>query len=274
MGEEWAEDNLQKLALVIAQGITSKSYLAGLQQFVDLFAGRPGQINRMVGQLANNTLPLSSFRNELGKILNPYMKELGSDIDDSIRNRNLFFEVFASEEDKLPTKYDMLTGQPIKDWDFVTRMFNAISPVQLNMDYSPGRKLLFDSGYDLRTSTYVAPDGTDLTDSPKIRSLYQKAIGDQKLIIKLDKLAQNPGILESIKQMEYDRDNGLKFIDPKKYAHNIRIKKLFDAAKKKAWASLLNDPKVKILMEEEKKKRILELKSHKQSIEKVINIRK
>ena len=274
MGEEWAEDNLQKLALVIAQGITSKSYLAGLQQFVDLFAGRPGQINRMVAQLGNNTLPLSSFRNELGKILNPYMKELGSDIDDSIRNRNLFFEVFASEDDKLPTKYDMLSGQPIKDWDFVTRMFNAISPVQLNMDYSPGRKLLFDSGYDLRTSTYVAPDGTDLSDSPKIRSLYQKAIGDQKLIIKLDKLAQNPGILESIKQMEYDRDNGLKFIDPKKYAHNIRIKKLFDAAKKKAWASLLNDPKVKILMEEEKKKRILELKSHKQSIEKVINIRK
>ena len=93
----------------------------------------------------------------------------------------------------------MLTGQPIKDWDFITRMFNAFSPVQLNMDYSPGRKLLFDSGFDLRTSTYYAPDGTNLSQSPRIRSLFQKAIGDQNLLLKLDKLAANPGIIESIK---------------------------------------------------------------------------
>ena len=80
MGEEWATDNFQKLSLVVAQGITSKSYMAGLQQFIELFSGRPGQINRMLSQLANNTLPLSSLRNELGKIFTPYTRELGSDI--------------------------------------------------------------------------------------------------------------------------------------------------------------------------------------------------
>ena len=162
MGEEWATDNLNKLALVVAQGITSKSYMAGLQQFVEIFSGRPGSINRMIAQLGNNTLPLSSLRNELGKIFTPYTRELGSDIGSAIRNRNLLSEKLAPEE--LPIKYDMLTGKPIKDHDFVTRMFNAISPVQFNMDYSPGRKLLFDSGYDLRTSTYFAPDGTDLSE--------------------------------------------------------------------------------------------------------------
>ena len=33
----------------------------------------------------------------------------------------------------------------------------------------------------MRTSTYTAPDGTDLSDSPKVRSMFQKAIGEQNL---------------------------------------------------------------------------------------------
>jgi hypothetical protein len=272
MGEEWATDNFQKLSLVVAQGITSKSYMAGLQQFIEMFSGRPGSVNRMLAQLANNTLPLSSFRNELGKIITPYTRELGSDIESSIRNRNLYAEIFASEE--IPIKYDMLTGQPIKDHDFVTRMFNAFSPVQLNMDYSPGRKLLFDSGYDLRTSTYFAPDGTDLSNSPKIRSLFQSAIGKQNIILKLDKLAGNMGILESLKEMEYDRDNGLKHIDPKKYAHNIRISKIFENAKEIAWNKIKNDPRIVKLIEEERQKDIDAIKANRRSVNTIINIPK
>ena len=58
MGEEWTERELQKISLVVAQAITSKSYLAGIQSFVDLFAGRPGQYERIIASLANNTVPL------------------------------------------------------------------------------------------------------------------------------------------------------------------------------------------------------------------------
>ena len=29
-----------------------------------------------------------------------------------------------------------LTGQPINNWSFPTRIFNAVSPVQFNLDYS------------------------------------------------------------------------------------------------------------------------------------------
>jgi len=272
MGEEWATDNFQKLSLVVAQGITSKSYMAGLQQFIELFSGRPGQLNRMISQLGNNTLPLSSLRNELGKIFTPYTRELGSDIGSAIRNRNLLSEKLAPEE--LPIKYDMLTGKPIKDHDFVTRMFNAISPVQFNMDYSPGRKLLFDSGYDLRTSTYFAPDGTDLSRSPYIRSLFQNAIGKQNLLGKLDKLAGNIGILESIKEMEYDRDNGLRHVDPKKYAHNVRISRLFDRAKEIAWNQIKSDPRIIKLIEEERQKDIDAIQANRRSVKAILNMPK
>ena len=89
MGDEWTEGQLQKLALVIGQSAASKSYLAGLQQFVDLFSGQPGQHNRIIASLMNNTLPMSSMRNEIGKLFTPYMRELDTGIADSIRNRNL-----------------------------------------------------------------------------------------------------------------------------------------------------------------------------------------
>ena len=268
MGEEWSQDNLQKLAVVIAQGITSKSYMAGLTQFVDLFAGQPGQLNRIAASLMNNTVPLSSLRNELGKVFTPYTRELGSDIASSIRNRNLITEALASNE--LPVKYDMLTGQPIKDWDFITRMFNAVSPVNMNADYSPGREFLFNSGYDLRTSTYYAPDGTNLTDNPALRSLFQKAIGDQRIILDLDRMAADEGIQRSVALMNYNRKNGLRHTDPGDYVHNKRIAKLFEKAKKKAWATVSKDPRAKTLMAEARQREIDNQMANKESIQRLL----
>ena len=141
MGEEWTENQLGKISLVVAQAITSKSYLAGIQSFVDLFGGRPGQGPRIVAGLANNVVPLAGLRNEMGKLFTPYMREINSGIIQSVRNRNLITEQFT--DTPLPIKYDMLNGKPLKDWDFLTRAFNAVSPVSLNLDQSPGRQLLF-----------------------------------------------------------------------------------------------------------------------------------
>ena len=102
MGEEWAEDRLLKLAMAMGSTVTSKSYLAGMQSFVDLFSGQPGQSNRIIASLMNNTVPLSGLRNEIGKVLTPYTRELGSDLQSSIRNRNLITENIAA--DPLPIK--------------------------------------------------------------------------------------------------------------------------------------------------------------------------
>ena len=239
MGQEWTEGELQKISLVVAQAITSKSYLAGIQSFVDLFAGRPGQFDRIIAGLANNQIPLAGLRNELGKLLTPYMREISSGVDQSIRNRNLIFENFAEGENKLPLKYDMLNGKPLKDWDFLTRAFNAVSPISLSLDQSPGRNFLFDSGYDLRKSTYYAPDGTNLTDMPRIRSEFQRAIGLQNLERELDKMAVDPRMLASMDKMYEDIRSGRRAeYDARDYYHNIMIKRLFDRARRQAWASI------------------------------------
>jgi len=253
MGEEWTKDNYQKLAVVLAQAVTSKSYLASMQDFVDLFAGKPGSWERIVGGLANNQIPLSSLRNELGKLINPYMKELNSGVWQSIRNRNLMFEGMDIDGG-LPNKYDLLNGEPIKDWDFPTRMFNMFSPVNFNLKQGEGRTMLFNSGYDMRMSTYSSPDGLDLSTTPLLRSLFQKAIGDRNLEAELDKLAKDPKIINSINQMIYDRNNGLRANDPmQSYYHNRVIHALFQNARKIAWSEVRSHPEALRLYQEDKK---------------------
>jgi len=262
MGEEWTERELQKISLVVAQAITSKSYLAGIQSFVDLFAGRPGQFDRIIAGLANNQVPLAGLRNELGKLFTPYMREIGSGIDQSVRNRNLIMENFAGYKKELPIKYDLLNGKPLKDWDFMTRAFNAISPVDLSLDQGPGRQLLFDSGYDLRMSTYYAPDGTNLTDVPEVRSRFQQAIGVQNLERELDKLSKDPKIIASMEKMYEDIRFGKRGqYDARDYYHNIIIKRLFDKARKVAWSTISQENDIaQLVTEQEARKELQELK--------------
>ena len=273
MGEEWTETELQKISLVIAQAVTSKSYLAGIQSFVDLFGGRPGQFDRIIAGLGNNIIPMSGLRNELGKLFTPYMREIGSGIDQSVRNRNLITEQIPGVK-QLPIKYDMLNGQPIKDWDFLTRAYNAVSPVQLNLDQSAGRNFLFDSGYDLRMSTYYAPDSTNLTDSPRVRSEFQRYIGLQNLERELDKLAVNPKIIASMEKMYSDIKAGLRDqYDARDYYHNIMIDRLFQQARRRAWAQMRENPEALELMEDSRQKRVRKL-TKKQETRNLINIYK
>jgi len=255
MGEEWTENELGKIALVVAQAVTSKSYLAGIQSFVDLFAGRPGQTGRIVAGLVNNQVPLAGLRNELGRLFTPYMREINSGIVQSVRNRNLITEKLSRSQ--LPIKYDMLNGRPLKDWDFLTRAFNAVSPVSLNLEQSEGRNFLFDSGYDLRTSTYYAPDSTNLTDHPYIRSQFQRALGSLNLELELNKLARDKKILASMKLMYEDIRSGRRSeFNARDYYHNRVIDRLFKNAKRVAWNSIKDDPKINEEIQKQRSKKL------------------
>ena len=243
MGEEWTEDYLQKTALVIAQGFASKSYLSGMQQFVELFSGKPGQLERIAGSMLNNQVPLSSLRNDLGKLFTPYTRELSSGVIQSLRNRNLMTEGLAAEP--LPIKYDLLTGRPIKDHDFMTRAWNMFIPINFNLDYGAGKEFLFASGYDMRIASYYSPTGIDLTDYPEIRSMYQKAIGNQNLEVKLARLSRQRKIINSVNQMYFDIRSGKRGeYQASDYYHNYAIDRLFNEARTIAWNTIKGDPRI------------------------------
>jgi len=252
MGDEWVETGLLGYSAILAKGIVSKTHLQGLDTLADLFSNDPKKVQKIAAGLMNNTMPMAGLRNELGRIITPHMRELNSGFGDQMRNRNLFFEQMAGD-DKLPIKYDILTGRPIRDWDVPTRMFNAISPVQLNFNQSDGRHLLFRSNFDLRTSTMTAPDGTSLRDSNSVRSLFQKAIGDQDLESKLNKLCKDSKVQESLEQMERDLREGRKKVNPLTYHHNKLIKRLFKRARIKAWATIQTNPDVQDMIRARRK---------------------
>ena len=274
MGEEWTQDNLLKVSLLLSQGVTSKSYLAGLQSFADLFGGKPGQAARIIAGFANNQIPLAGIRNDLGKLFTPYTRELNSGIIDSIRNRNLLSENIAIGG-QLPIKYDLLNGRPIRNWDFITRAYNAFVPINFNLTPSLGRTFLFKSGYDLRLSVLYSPNGDDLTDSPLLRSKFQREIGKENLEVLLSRLAKDPKIIASMELMYKDIQSGRRSeFQPKDYYHNIMIGRLFDQAREAAWIRVMNDEKALILAQEREEKKIARKLKKEESAGNILNIYK
>jgi hypothetical protein len=250
MGDEWAEDRLWRTGMAVGlANPASKTYLQGINQLIDFVRGQPGSGQRVIANLINNTVPMSSLRNEIGKVLTPYMRELNSGVGQSIRNRNLTFEHLAKDE--LPIKYDMLNGEPIKNWNFMQRMVNAISPVTFNIDKkSKGRTLLWNSGYDLRLTTFSAPDGTSLEDSPRIRSMLQKAMGDYNLEEVLNQLAEREDVKASMARMDQLRRSGQFDLNPSEsFLHLDLISMHIEAAKRQAWASIQHEEEVQDLLQ-------------------------
>lgn len=270
MGEEWAEDHWKKMAAALAAGPLKKSYFSGLDSLFQLVNMKPDGSARAIGSIMNNIVPMSSLRNEFGRIINPYMRELNADIFESIRNRNLASEYLAT--DPLPLKYDMLTGKPLNNWNLLQRAWNAVTPFQVNFDdNSPGRRLLLESNYPIRESVYSA-EGYDLSDAAEVRSMLQEAMGKAKITFggktyenpqaALDHLASRKDVKSSLQDMRRELEAGNRFMDPSKsFKHVDLIELVMSQAKSKAWAQISQDPAVQILIEEQDEKELQQVRS-------------
>ena len=256
------ERGLLSAGLALSKGMVTKTYLQGLTSLTDLFSDNPKKIERIIPNILNGFIPSSTLRNDIGKLLNPYMKELNSDFEDTLRNRNQLMEYVAGVDHRLPIKYDILTGRPINDHDVPTRLFNFFSPVSLNFEESPGRKFLFRSQFNINLATTTAPDGISLADNNDLRSEFQRQIGIQNLDLKLEKLSKRPAVIKSLKIMEEDiaagRHRQKPGINPMSYQHNKLISQIFKEAKLKAWARMKSNPTVLQLIEAERHKQIAE----------------
>ena len=255
MGSEWSEKRLQAAAFVIGRGLQGKTYMSGLDQLMQIAQNPSGPAgSKAIANIFNNSVPLAGMRNEFGKWINPHMKELNSSTWDSIRNRNLASEALAplTGQEALPNKHDLLNGKPIKNWNIIGRSFNAISPIQMDIrSSSPGRKLLLDSNYDLKSTTY-AYNGYSFVRDARVRSHFQNAIGTVPIKYRgktfknveaaLDYLATQSDIKESMAEMKGNVYNPAKSdINPNTYPHNTNINSIMNQARQKAWA-IINDP--------------------------------
>ena len=133
---------------------------------------------------------------------------------------------------------------------------------------------MFDSGYDLRQSTYYAPDSTNLTDTPEIRSKFQRAIGLQNLQRQLDKLAVNPKAIASMEQMYSDIKSGRRAdFDARDYWHNRQIDRMFQKARRIAWNSIKQQSDILAVIEEQRRNKLEQRKKQQQTAN-ILNIYK
>ena len=261
LGDRDTENNMFQVGWIAAQAAFDKSYMQGLSQLIDALQGE-GNLAGVLGSNANNLIPLSSLRNDIGKLFMPYMLEHNKGFADTIRDRNRLSEF--GTDNPLSVKYDILTPEPVRNWNWATRVFNMMSPVQITLDYSPGRQLLFDSNYDLKTSVTMSPraaglESINLRDSPVVRSMFQKAMGEQNGLKELEALAKDPKIKASLATMRQLQERGLgRDIDSiDALYHNQRIKALMTDIRKKAWYKIMNEPEVQELIQETRKRNIL-----------------
>ena len=263
MGPEWAENYYGKMALALAGAQASKSYLQGLTDLIDLVSLQEGKLNRIGGNLINSVMPLSAARNDFGKIITPYMRELNAGIGDAVRNRNKAFEKLTNNP--LPIKYDFLNGQPLQDWNPLHRIINATSIIPIYGDKdTAGRKLLRQSNYDIRQSTYSSPNGENLKKSNTVRSMWLKAMGETEIYIgarkfknpesALNYLAERPDVKKSLERMTETLNKGQRYVDPMTFVHNDLIKTVMDQAKNGGWAKIMNEKAVQDVIQEQNAK--------------------
>ena len=237
MGEQKTGDQLGAIAYLISQNVTNKSFMAGLFQVTEAFQGGM-KLPQIAANLANNQVPLSGMRNEIGKLVSPGMRELEKGFQQSIYNRNLYVDVVSGVTPNY--RYDILNGQPLQDYNLAVRLWNGISPFMVNPTVNPTRDLLFRSGIDLKLTFNTGPNKESLEGRPDLKSKYQYYVSQQNIEGKLQALFQDPKVIESIIQMENDRDNGRRY-DAASTFHNARIERILKEAKTNAWQHLMND---------------------------------
>mgnify|MGYP007000313717 len=165
----------------VSANVTNKSFLAGLLQLSDLLTSQGGDAPRVAANFVNSQIPLSGLRNEIGKVLSPGMRELESGFWQSVQNRNLWADV-VNKDGKMPYRYDVLNGEPLRDWLPLTRVVNAILPINLNVGTTnETRELLMRSGLNLKQTFNTGPNGEDLLGHPDLKSKFQFYMGQQNI---------------------------------------------------------------------------------------------
>ena len=239
MGEEWVGNWYGRLAHLVGANVVNKSFMAGLLQLSDLFTTQGGDVPRAAANIVNNQIPLAGLRNEIGKVFSPGMRELESGFWQSIGNRNLWADLVTKDQ-FLPYRYDILSGEKLRDWDPMTRLVNAILPINLNIGATnETRELLMRSGLNLTQTFNTGPNGQLLENRPDLKSKYQFYMGQQNIEAQLAKV-MTPEIIDSIQRME----RGKKDYEAKDTLHGRVIMPIFRTAKQTAWDLLLQDPQL------------------------------
>jgi len=220
ISENDLETTLNKLGFLLSANLTNKSMLAGLEPMNDVLSGNPAALNRWAASFASSLMPLSGFRNELGRILSPQLRELDMEFGQLLRNRNKFVDLL-DPKNALPNAYDWIDGKPIGYSDnFFVRGWNAIMPMKVSDGISAERQFLIDIEYDSRPTFRTNGRGVEYT--PSERSELFSIIGKQGYLKReLSRIMKTKDAKAWREQIKRERAGGAT-VDPKQWGSLYR----------------------------------------------------
>lgn len=248
LGETATQGWFNKLAGLVANNLTNKSFLAGIIDLSDMLSLNPDRQAVWLANFTNSSFPWAGARNEIANVFNPGMRELDYSFTgylNMIANRN------PGLRNTLPEKYDILDGSVVRMSDPMTRFWNTLMPIQINFTDNATRRMLRESGYDVASRLRKDSNGTPL--DPEKRSRFQNLIGQQKLEKKLEKIFNDPAVKKEMEFYRKLRDLGYRNtdterggdarygIDVKDSNYYKRIDKVFKEAQRIAEAQLYQE---------------------------------
>ena len=238
LGEDERDQMTQKIAFMFGSILVDKSMLAGVDDLITLMnADSSGaQITNVVAGLARSSLPYRSLLSSLGNMMQAHQVEANTFSE-------LLFKRDIGLKNSLPAKYDILAKDrsgkkfiPNANFPWL-RVFNAISPVAINMaEGDPVKQSLMDIGFNLPDEV-TQFNGQPLTSFE--RSELQRLMSmDVTFRKELENLTSSQEFTEAVQ--EY-KDKGLlnrdgAFVKDTPFYNAVR--KIFARAKERAMTQL------------------------------------
>jgi len=174
LDEPTIETHLNKMGHILSANLTNKSFTAGLEPLNDVLAGNPAALSRWGASFGSAFAPLSGQRNELGRLLEPQLKEVDQEFGQLLANRNI------GAKSSLPNLYDWIDGGLVGEPEnFFTRVWNTYSPwFRVSDRIGPEKQFLIDIEFDGRPQLRTNGQGVEYT--PEERSQVTQYMGESK----------------------------------------------------------------------------------------------
>ena len=173
------EDLYNKLAFVLGSAITNRSVLSQLEPMYDVLQGNGAAATRFLSNFGNNLVPLGSARNELGKLMYPQLRQIRTELNDSLRNRNAFLDLVDPER-ALSSVVDPIDGREIgKEDNWFLRVWNR-GPAKVTSLPSKERQFLIDIEFNSNPMMRLSQRGA-LLENHEITAINTK-MGEQGVL--------------------------------------------------------------------------------------------
>ena len=247
------EDLFNKLTFVLGSALTNRSVLAQLEPMFDVLQGNWAAASRWSTSFGNNFAPLGSARNELGRLIYPQLRQIRSELDEHLRNRNAWLDAVDPER-ALPSVVDPIDGKEIgNEENWFIRVWNR-GPMKITSRPSKERQFLIDIEFNSSPNMRVSQRGA-LLDNHEItainskmgeQGLYKKEI--RKIMVDANKLtytAPDGTVYKGFQNIIHAQRRGMissEILDHTKYANIFnRLTKAYELSKRFAEDSL-EDP--------------------------------